>query len=246
VSVSPFDSALYRDLFGDAELHRLFSDTAEVRAMMLVLGALAKAQGAAGVIPEVSGRFLHRAMMEAQVDPAGLAEATGRNGVTVPGLVETLRKSLDAPEHAQYLHWGATSQDIQDTALMLRMRQALALIESADGVRAVDAGGAGRGARGDGAGGADIRPGGDALELRGDGGELGRPAPAAPRPARAAPRALPLRLVLGRGRDGDDAGPGACRASGRGGAGAGARRPGRDLAREPRPDRRDRGVARRT
>jgi 3-carboxy-cis,cis-muconate cycloisomerase len=130
VSVSPFDSALYRDLFGDAELHRLFSDTAEVRAMMLVLGALAKAQGAAGVIPEVSGRFLHRAMMEAQVDPAGLAEATGRNGVTVPGLVETLRKSLDAPEHAQYLHWGATSQDIQDTALMLRMRQALALIEA--------------------------------------------------------------------------------------------------------------------
>jgi 3-carboxy-cis,cis-muconate cycloisomerase len=48
MSVSPFDSALYRDLFGDAEIARLFSDTAEVRAMMLVLGALAKAQGAQG------------------------------------------------------------------------------------------------------------------------------------------------------------------------------------------------------
>ncbi|MGP1355237.1 lyase family protein [Roseicyclus sp.] len=130
MSVSPFDSALYRDLFGDAELARLFSDTAEVRAMMLVLGALARAQGAQGVIPEVSGRFLHRAMMEAQVDPAGLAQATGRNGVTVPGLVAALRASLDAPEHAQYLHRGATSQDIQDTGLMLRMRQALMLIET--------------------------------------------------------------------------------------------------------------------
>jgi 3-carboxy-cis,cis-muconate cycloisomerase len=133
VSVSPFDGALYRDLFGDAEIARLFSDTAEVRAMMLVLGALAKAQGAQGVIPETSGRFLHRAMMEAQVDPAGLAEATGRNGVTVPGLVAALRASLDAPEHAQYLHRGATSQDVQDTGLMLRLRQALSLIEARTG-----------------------------------------------------------------------------------------------------------------
>jgi 3-carboxy-cis,cis-muconate cycloisomerase len=130
MSVSPFDSALYRDLFGDAEIARLFSDTAEVRAMMLALGALAKAQGARGLIPEVSAAFLHRAMMEAQIDPAGLAAATGQNGVTVPGLITALRSALEAPEHAQYLHWGATSQDIQDTALMLRLRQALMLIEA--------------------------------------------------------------------------------------------------------------------
>ncbi len=130
MSVSPFDSALYRELFGDTELARLFSDTAELRAMMLVLGALARVQGAAGVIPETSGRFLHRAMMEVQIDPAGLAGDTGRDGVTVPGLVAAIRKALDAPEHAGHLHWGATSQDIQDTALMLRMRQALALIEA--------------------------------------------------------------------------------------------------------------------
>jgi 3-carboxy-cis,cis-muconate cycloisomerase len=130
MSLSPFDSALYRDLFGDAEIARLFSDSAEIRAMMLVLGTLAKAQGAAGTIPEVSGAFLHRAMMEVQIDPAGLAQATGANGVTVPGLVAALRRALEAPEHAQYLHWGATSQDIQDTALMLRLGRALALIEA--------------------------------------------------------------------------------------------------------------------
>jgi 3-carboxy-cis,cis-muconate cycloisomerase len=130
MSVSPFDNALYRELFGDAEVARLFSDTAEVRAMMLVLGALAKAQGAQGTIPQVSAAFLHRLMMEAQIDPAGLAKATGANGVTVPGLVAALRSALQAPEHAQYLHWGATSQDIQDSGLMLRLRQALMLIEA--------------------------------------------------------------------------------------------------------------------
>lgn len=127
MSTSIFDSTLHRDLFGDAEVGRLLSDTAEVRAMMLVLGALAKAQGAAGVIPDLSGAFLHRATMEIQIDPVGLA---GRNGVVVPGLVAAMRDALEAPEHAQYLHWGATSQDIQDTAQSLRMRQLLSLVET--------------------------------------------------------------------------------------------------------------------
>nr|WP_239025624.1 lyase family protein [Roseibacterium persicicum] len=117
-------------MFGDAELGRLFSDTAEIRAMMLVLGALAKVQGKAGVIPEVSGAFLHRASMELQIDPAALAQGVGQNGVSVPGLVAALRKALEAPEHAAWLHWGATSQDIQDTGLMLRLRQALGLVEA--------------------------------------------------------------------------------------------------------------------
>lgn len=130
MSISPFDSALYRDLFVEPETARLFSDNAEIRAMMLVEGALAKAQGALGMIPETSGAFLHRAAMEIAVDPSGLARETGRNGVPVPALVAAMRDALDAPEHAQYLHWGATSQDIIDTGLILRLRQALSLIEA--------------------------------------------------------------------------------------------------------------------
>ena len=127
MSTSVFDSGLHRAVFGDAEVARLLSDSAEVRAMMLVLGSLAKVQGASGVIPEVSGAFLHRATMEIQVDPEGLG---GANGVSVPGLVAAMHKALEAPEHAQYLHWGATSQDIQDSAQSLRMRQILALLEA--------------------------------------------------------------------------------------------------------------------
>ncbi|MBI1219162.1 MAG: hypothetical protein GC186_11495 [Rhodobacteraceae bacterium] len=127
---SPLDSALYRDLFGDAELARLFTDTAEVRAMLLVEGALAKAQGALGVIPADSAAFLHRASLEVQIDPAALAAETGANAVPVPALVAAFRKALEAPDHAQWLHWGATSQDIIDTALMLRLRQVIAIYEA--------------------------------------------------------------------------------------------------------------------
>jgi len=130
MSVSPFDSALYRDLFCEPDIARLFSDSAEIRAMMLVEGALAKAQGGLGMIPETSGAFLHRAAMEIAIDPSGLARETGQNGVPVPALVAAMRAALEAPEHAQYLHWGATSQDIIDTGLILRLRQALTLIKA--------------------------------------------------------------------------------------------------------------------
>ncbi|MFC6583308.1 lyase family protein [Sulfitobacter aestuariivivens] len=98
--------------------------------MLLVEGALAKVQGGLGVIPEISSAAIHRASLEVQIDPGALAEATGQNGVSVPGLVTAFRAEMKAPEHAQYAHWGATSQDIIDTGLMLRLRQALALAEA--------------------------------------------------------------------------------------------------------------------
>ena len=126
---TPADSAIYGKLFSDKDIAALFTDSAEVRAMMLVEGALAKVQGALGVIPEVSAAALHRASMELQIDPGGLADGVASNAVPAPGLVAAFRAAMQAPEHAQYLHWGATSQDIVDTALALRLRQALTLFD---------------------------------------------------------------------------------------------------------------------
>ena len=129
MAVTPFDSAMMRGLFGDDDIARLFSDSAEVRAMLLVEGALAQAQGELGVIPAESAAFIKRAVMEVQIDPAGLSAETGVNAVVVPALVKAFHAATDAPEHAQYFHWGATSQDIMDTALVLRLKQVLALFE---------------------------------------------------------------------------------------------------------------------
>lgn len=126
---SPLDSALYSDLLGDAEVGALFSDSAEIRGMLLVEGALARAQGAAGLIPDVSAAFIHRAAQEVQIDPAALAAETGQNGVPVPALVAAFRRAMQAPAHSAYAHWGATSQDIHDTGLILRLRQALVIME---------------------------------------------------------------------------------------------------------------------
>ncbi|MFV1465611.1 MULTISPECIES: class-II fumarase/aspartase family protein [unclassified Phaeobacter] len=129
MAASLFDSQLYAALFPAGDVSRLFSDSAEIRAMLLVEGALAKAQGKVGIIPEDSAAAIGRAVMEVALDPGALAAAAGQNGVPVPGLVAALRSEMSAPEHAQYVHWGATSQDIMDSALMLRLRQALAAVE---------------------------------------------------------------------------------------------------------------------
>ncbi|RMH42750.1 MAG: adenylosuccinate lyase family protein [Alphaproteobacteria bacterium] len=125
----PFDSTIYRGLFHDPDIARLLSDSAEVRAMLLVEGALAKVQGELGLIPETSATFIHRAAMEVQIDPAALTAETATNAVPVPALVRAFRHALDAPEHAAWVHYGATSQDIMDTALALRLRQVLTLLE---------------------------------------------------------------------------------------------------------------------
>lgn len=127
---SVFDSQVYGGLFGCGEASRLFSDSAEVRAMLLVEGALAKAQGEAGVIPQESAAAIARAVVEIAVDPGVLKQPTAQNGVPVPGLVAAFREEMKAPEHAQYVHLGATSQDIMDSALMLRLRQVLGLVEA--------------------------------------------------------------------------------------------------------------------
>ena len=127
---TPYDSAIFGDLFGDAELGRLFSDSAEIRAMLLALGALARAQGAVGLIPEISAAAIHRDALELTIDPGGLAAETGTSAVVVPALIKAFRHGMQAPEHAQYVHWGATSQDIIETGLILRLRQVIAIQEA--------------------------------------------------------------------------------------------------------------------
>ncbi|MDT1063978.1 adenylosuccinate lyase family protein [Paracoccus sp. CPCC 101403] len=120
---SAADSAIYRQLFSDEASAALFTDSAEIRAMLLVEGALARVQGGLGIIPETAAAYIDRSSREVQIDPSALAVETATNGVPVPALVAAFRKAMQAPEHAQFLHWGATSQDIMETALALRLRR---------------------------------------------------------------------------------------------------------------------------
>lgn len=116
------DSGLFGGLYGDFATSDLFSDAAQVRAMLAVEGALAQVQGDLGQIPRESAEFIGRFCRENTLDVEKLAQTTKVDGLAVPGLVAELRRALNDSDHAQYVHWGATSQDIVDTALMLRLK----------------------------------------------------------------------------------------------------------------------------
>ena len=126
MSISPLDSPLYRGLLADDAVLGLLDEAAEIAAMLQVEAALAEAEGTAGAIPKRAAAKIARVARSLSVDPAKLAPATARDGVPVPALVAALRAAVGGTA-ASFVHWGATSQDIADTALLLRLRALLTL-----------------------------------------------------------------------------------------------------------------------
>ena len=129
MAVSPFYGPPAAGLYGDPEVARCSPHPAEIRSMLLVEGALAEAQAALGIIPDVGASAIARASREVTIDPAELAEGMAGSGVPVAALVKAFRRTLD-PEHGAWLHWGATCQDVVDTGLVLRLRRVLAILDT--------------------------------------------------------------------------------------------------------------------
>lgn len=124
MTVSPFDSTLFGALLSCSATAAAFSDEAFIKALLVVEGALARAEAAAGVIPEDAADEIAKGCETLTLDPADLADGTASAGVPVPALVAALRDHVGGAA-AAYVHWGATSQDIVDTALVVRLRPVL-------------------------------------------------------------------------------------------------------------------------
>jgi 3-carboxy-cis,cis-muconate cycloisomerase len=128
MSIHPADSEIFAPVFGTDAVRRIFSDEHFISCMLRVEGALARAEARVGVIPASAGRAIDDAAKSVLVRPRDLATSTARTGMPVVGLVAALSASL-GPEDARYVHFGATTQDVVDTATVLQLREALAPIE---------------------------------------------------------------------------------------------------------------------
>jgi 3-carboxy-cis,cis-muconate cycloisomerase len=127
MTTSPFDSAVFGPLFGDPAMAALLADDAQVRAMLTVEAALARVQGRLGLIPADAAARLAEVADCLEPDLAAIGAGTARDGVPIPALIKALREGVGA-RAAAYVHWGATSQDIIDTGLVLRLKEALTLL----------------------------------------------------------------------------------------------------------------------
>jgi 3-carboxy-cis,cis-muconate cycloisomerase len=120
------DSKIFGPLFGDNEINQLLTDEAYVRALVDVETALARAEARLGVIPSSAAEQICSRAQWNKIDIAALAKGTARSGVPMIALVQEIRKAVGT-EAAPYVHWGATTQDIMDTACVLQHRAAIKL-----------------------------------------------------------------------------------------------------------------------
>ncbi|TPK73418.1 3-carboxy-cis,cis-muconate cycloisomerase [Mesorhizobium sp. B2-4-15] len=121
MTVSPFDHPLLSALLGDMEAARHFSVEAEIEAMLAFERALAQAEAESGIITQDAASAITVALASFRLDTALLRAAAAKDGVIVPELVRQLRTAVGEP-HGDKVHFGATSQDVVDTGLVLRLK----------------------------------------------------------------------------------------------------------------------------
>jgi 3-carboxy-cis,cis-muconate cycloisomerase len=121
------DSVLFRDAFGTPRMRGVFSDRALIGRYVEVEIALAKAEAKCGVIPIEAADVIAKQANGSTLDLDALREETDNVGYPILPLVHQLARQCG--EAGRYVHWGATTQDIMDTAVVLQLREALGLID---------------------------------------------------------------------------------------------------------------------
>ena len=119
-------------LFTTDAMRAVFTDRARIARMLEFEAALAQAEATVGVIPQDAADAIVRQCDSAAYDAAAISGAVHTAGNLAIPLVAQLTKKVGVsdPGAKGYVHWGATSQDLIDTGLVLQLRDAFALIDA--------------------------------------------------------------------------------------------------------------------
>ena len=118
--VNPADSPILGTLYGSDAMRAVFDETAYFQRMLDVEAALARVQGRMGIIPADAAEAIIAAADVENLRTEDLAASARNVGYPVVGLVAGLSKAAGAA--GGWTHWGATTQDIMDTATVLQVR----------------------------------------------------------------------------------------------------------------------------
>lgn len=126
--VNPADGPILGSLYGSDAMRAVFSEQAYFQRMLDVEAALARVQARLGIIPADAAEAIIAAAHYGNLDVEELAASARNVGYPVVGLVAGLSRA--AGEAGAWTHWGATTQDIMDSATVLQVREGLNLIEA--------------------------------------------------------------------------------------------------------------------
>jgi 3-carboxy-cis,cis-muconate cycloisomerase len=113
-------------------LAELFSDGSVLQAMLAFEAALARVEGRLGVIPRAAASTIAAAARTAKLDGASIASEALQSGTPAIPFLAAFREEIQAkaPAASGFVHWGATSQDLCDTTLILLLQKAQSIFES--------------------------------------------------------------------------------------------------------------------
>lgn len=126
MSVSVFDMSTMQHLWSTPEIRDVFSEESRLGKWLQFEAALAETQAGLGIIPEAAAREIVAAADIAKIDIESVAAEVRRIKHTLVPLLKEMQKSL-SKEAGEYLHYGATTQDVVDTGLILQLKDAHAI-----------------------------------------------------------------------------------------------------------------------
>ena len=125
---SIIDSRIFGDMFSDARMRQVWSDENRTAKYLDIERALAKVQGELGLIPQEAADEIVKNCNLQQIDWTQLKARTEQIGYPIIAVVNQINAAC-RDKLGEYCHWGATTQDITDTAAVLQIREGLALVE---------------------------------------------------------------------------------------------------------------------
>jgi 3-carboxy-cis,cis-muconate cycloisomerase len=129
MGASIIDSRIFGNIFSTDAMRQVWSDENRTAKYLDIERALAIVQGRLGIIPQEAADEIVRHCDIGKIDMDKLRAQTERIGYPVLGVVSQLN-ALCRDKLGEYCHWGATTQDITDTATVLQIREGLALVEA--------------------------------------------------------------------------------------------------------------------
>lgn len=120
---SLIDSELFKDQYSTKEMRAVFSERTQIQSWLDCWVALAKAEAKNGVIPESAAEEIAQKAHSEDIDMDYVREGFKKTSYPLMPQIRAFTKPC-SPEAGGYIHWGATTQDITDTGMILQLRNA--------------------------------------------------------------------------------------------------------------------------
>jgi adenylosuccinate lyase len=127
MAATMIDSRIFRDWFGSQEMREIFTDEYRLQRWLDVEAALARVQSNLGMIPKKAAQEISAKAKIENLNLDEFKESADRTVHPIMPLIWGLQKVCQKA-FGEYIHWGATTQDIMDTGMMLQIKDASAIL----------------------------------------------------------------------------------------------------------------------